>query len=65
MEMLLGKPPPPDVSAEQRTSDELIKLTRKLRWMGTEKEAEGAEMQLALWCVSPTDSVLAAPHDTD
>ncbi len=65
MEMLLGQPKPPDVSAEQRASNELVKLIRKLRWMGMEKEAVGAEMQLALRRVPPADGVLAGPHDTD
>jgi hypothetical protein len=60
MEMLQK---PPDVSAEHRASNELIKLIRKLRWIGMEKEAEGVET--ALRGVSPADSVLAAPHDTD
>jgi hypothetical protein len=65
MEMLLGQPKPPDVSAEQRASNELVKLIRKLRWLGREKEAEAAEMQMALRRVSAADTVLAAPHDTD
>lgn len=46
MEMLLRQPKPPDVSAEQRASNELVKPIRKLRWMGMEKEAVSAQMQL-------------------
>jgi hypothetical protein len=66
MEMLLGPQIPPDVLAEQRTSNELIKLIRKLRWIGMEREAEGAETRLALLRpVSLADSVFAGPHDTD
>jgi len=65
MEMLLGQPKPPDVSAEQRASNELVKLIRKLRWMGKDKEAESAQMQLARCRVPPADGVLAGPHDTD
>jgi hypothetical protein len=53
---------PPDMSARQRTN-ELIKLIRKLRWIGMEEEAERAET--ALNGVSPADSVLASPHHTD
>jgi hypothetical protein len=64
MEMLLGQPPP-DVSAEQRASNGLVKLIRKLRWMGMEKEAVGAEKQLALRRVRLANSALAGPHDTD
>jgi hypothetical protein len=56
---------PPDDSAEQRTSNELVKLIRKLRWMGLEAEAEKAEKQLILCNVRATDSVLAASRDTD
>jgi hypothetical protein len=62
MEMSLEQQKPPDVSARQQ-ANELIKLIRKLRWMGMEEEAERAET--ALGGVLPADSVLAAPHDTD
>jgi hypothetical protein len=30
----------PDVSDEERASDEMIKLERKLRWIGQEAEAD-------------------------
>jgi hypothetical protein len=72
MQKILGKPsmetPPrqqerPDVSIEQRRSSELVKRIRKLRWMGMEEEAERVET--ALSGISPSDSVLAAPHETD
>ncbi len=52
----------PDVSARQQ-ANELIKLIRKLRWMGMEEEAE--RVQSALRGGPPADSVVAAPHDTD
>jgi hypothetical protein len=66
MEILLGQQNPPDVSAEQQTSNELVKLIRKLHWIGMEQEAEGAETQLAqLRRVTPADGVFAGPHDTD
>ena len=55
----------PDVSAEQRASNELVKRIRKLRWMGMEKEAERIQSQLATYRDPPADSVLAAPRDTD
>ena len=38
----------PDGLGEQRTSNELVKLIRKLRWMGLEREAERVENQLIL-----------------
>ena len=62
MEMPLEQQKPSDAAARQK-ADELIKLLRKLRWMGMEEEALRAEA--ALRNVSPADSVLAAPHDTD
>jgi hypothetical protein len=53
---------PPDMSAREQ-ADELIKLIRKLRWMGMEEEAERAET--ALGRISPAYNVLATPSDTD
>ena len=53
----------PDVSAEQRESNELIKRIRKLRWMGMETEAE--QLQLALAGATRSDSVIAQPLETD
>jgi hypothetical protein len=41
----------------------LVKLIRKLRWMGMEADAERVETTLS--GLSPADSVLAAPHETD
>jgi hypothetical protein len=65
METLLRQQEHPDVSIEQRRSSELVKLIRKLRWMGMGDEAERMQMQLALIGGQPADSVLAAPHETD
>jgi hypothetical protein len=62
METPLERQKPPDISPSQR-ANELIKLIRKLRWMGMEEEAERAET--ALGGVSPADIVLATPSDTD
>ena len=53
----------PDVSAEQRTSSELAKLIRKLRWIGMEAEAE--QMQFVLRRVDLAAILLAGPFDTD
>jgi hypothetical protein len=63
MKMLLGDHEPPEISAEQRASSELVKLIRKLRWIGMEREAE--RLQTVLCRIPAADSVLAAPHDTD
>lgn len=59
----LFKQEPPDVSVEQRASNELIKRIRKLRWMGMEGEAE--RLQVALVGTSRIDSVIAQPLETD
>ena len=59
MEVLLGQQDPADVSVDQRTSSELVKLIRKLRWMGLEREAEKVENQLTLR-KAQADSVIAA-----
>jgi hypothetical protein len=53
----------PDVSGEQRITGELVKRIRNLRWMGMEIEAK--RLQVTLCRLQQTDSVLAAPPDTD
>jgi hypothetical protein len=56
---------PPQVSSEQKRSGELVKLVRKLRWMGMNDEAEQVEKQLLLQQVPAADSVIAASRETD
>ena len=63
METLPSRQPPPDVSAEQRASNELIKLIRKLRWMGMDGEAR--RLQVALNGAPKADTVIAEPRETD
>lgn len=46
-------------------SGELIKLVRKLRWIGLEEEARHVEEQLAHRRPASTDSVLSSPPDAD
>ena len=53
---------PPDVSVEQRSSDELTKRARKLRWMGFEQEAERTQPMLSEGV--PAGGVLSAPNET-
>ncbi len=65
MDAPLGPPKPPDVSAEQRASNDLVKLIRKLRWMHMEEEAERVQSQLTQRAIPPTDNVLATSSDTD
>jgi hypothetical protein len=65
MEIRPDQQKPPNGLAEQRASNELVKVIRKLRWMGLEAEAEKAENQLILRDVRAADSVVAAARDTD
>ncbi len=64
MEMPHDQQKPPDDSAEQRASNELVKLIRKLRWMGLQEEAEKVQNELTLRR-GAADSVVATPHETD
>jgi hypothetical protein len=65
MEMPLEQQKVPDSLEEQRTSNELVNLIRKLRWIGMEEEAEGLLEELE-WR-RPTDviSVIAPSRETD
>ena len=66
MEIRHDRQKPHDGLGEQRTLNELVKLIRKLRWIGSEKEAERVEDELALRRMpSGSDSVLAASRETD
>jgi hypothetical protein len=57
---------PDDGLAEQHSSNELVKLIRKLRWIGSEEEAERVEDELTLRRVAGgSDSVVAASRETD
>ncbi len=53
----------PTTQLEHATSDELVRLIRKLRWVGMESDAEA--LQILLRSLEATDSVLAGPVDTD
>ena len=52
-------------TAEQRASNELVKLITKLRWMGLDEEANCIERRLLSSPIRPGESVLAQPRDTD
>ena len=52
----------PDVSPEQKTSSEMIKLIRKLRWIGLDDEARRLQAALP---VPHRDIVLGLPPETD
>lgn len=53
----------PDVSAEQRASNDKIKLIRKLRWIGWEREA--GHLQTALATKPQADSMIAGSRKPD
>ena len=63
-EMSLEQQNPLDASAQQR-ANRLIRLIRKLRWMGLEEEAARVQTELAQCGAEPTDSVLTASRETD
>ena len=56
---------PPDTSASRRASNELVKLIRKLRWIGLDEEAKGLESELERRHATIADSVLAMTAETD
>jgi hypothetical protein len=56
---------PLETSAAPRASNELIRLIRKLRWMGREEEAAGLQKELRQRRPTDADTVLATPGDTD
>jgi hypothetical protein len=56
---------PFDGLAEQQKANDLVKLIRKLRWMGVEDEAEQMQMKVASCDVQTMSSVIAGPDDTD
>jgi hypothetical protein len=55
----------PDVSVEQRVSNELIQIIRKLRWMGMEDEVEELQRALAHCLARPAYGVIGGSNETD
>ena len=55
----------PETLTAQQASNELVKLIRKLRWMGMEEEAEKMEKQLTQCNVPAADCVVAVSRETD
>ena len=64
MKMSLEQQNSPDVPAQQQ-ANKLIRLIRKLRWMGMEEEAASVQTELAQCGAKPTDSVLTVSRETD
>jgi hypothetical protein len=62
MHMIVGTERSPQVSAQQRAENELVKRIRKLRWIGMDDEARALQRKLD---PRKAGSVLAMPVDTD
>ena len=54
-----------DISPEQRASTNLVKLIRKLRWIGMEEEAHQLQVALSRFPPEQTGIVLAGAPKTD
>jgi hypothetical protein len=52
-------------SEPESTSNELIKLIRKLRWIGMDEEAERLQRKLAQQRTEADDTVIARSGETD
>jgi len=63
-EIAMGRITTSDV-AEQRMSNQLVQLIRKLRWIGSDDEAERLLEHLARCPFRPTETVIAGPWATD
>ena len=50
---------------EQRAACEVVKLIRKLRWIGMEREAKQLQMALSGFPSDKRASLVAGPHSTD
>jgi hypothetical protein len=50
---------------DEHIANQMIRLIRKLRWMGLKGEAERVQLRLETGGLRPADSVLAAPRNTD
>jgi hypothetical protein len=52
-------------SSETRATNEMVKLIRKLRWIGMDEEAQKLQRELVEREAAAEDSVVATPRDTD
>jgi hypothetical protein len=65
MAMSLERQPAADTSAPESSSNELIKLICKLRWIGMDDEAQRLSRELTRRNAVADDSVVATPAETD
>jgi hypothetical protein len=54
-----------DDTPEQKAAREAVKLIRKLRWIGLEREAQQLQTALSGFPSDNRASLLAGPHSTD
>jgi hypothetical protein len=54
-----------EITPEQQAAREVVKLIRKLRWIGLEREAEQLQTALGGFPPDTRASLLAGPHSTD
>jgi hypothetical protein len=54
-----------DETPEQPAAREVVKLIRKLRWIGLEAEAKELQVVLSGFPPDERGSLLAGPHSTD
>jgi len=55
----------PKLTVEERQPDEVVKLIRKLRWIGLESEAKELQDVLEGLPSPRRGSLVAGPHSTD
>jgi hypothetical protein len=65
MAMLQSSPLQQQSPSDTRASNEMIKLIRKLRWIGMDEEAQKLQRELTEREGAPADSVVATPRETD
>lgn len=65
MRASLEQQTPPTAPESPDASNEIVKLIRKLRWVGMEEEADKLLKALPRPHGAAADSVLATPRDTD
>lgn len=51
--------------SDTRVSNDMIKLIRKLRWIGMDEEAQKLQTELTQREAAAADSVIATSHETD
>jgi hypothetical protein len=65
MAMLQSTPLQQQNPSDTRASNDMIKLIRKLRWIGMDEEAQKLQRELTEREAAPADSVVATPRETD